>query len=80
MLERGWWWRLFLVVALCAIAAYLHHLFSSGELLVYRLATTHNLHHYQTLMAGARAAIEAGTFDRFRRGVDSGVGSPEALG
>ena len=47
--------------------AYLHHLDRSGEMLGARLATLHNLHHYQKLMAGLREAIRAGELDRFRR-------------
>jgi queuine tRNA-ribosyltransferase len=40
--------------------AYLHHLHRTGEILGARLNTIHNLSYYQTLMAGLRAAIEAG--------------------
>ena len=40
---------------------YLRHLDRSGEILFERLATLHNLHYYQRLMAGLRAAIEAGS-------------------
>jgi queuine tRNA-ribosyltransferase len=39
--------------------AYLHHLQRVNEILGARLATTHNLHYYQELMAGLRAAVEA---------------------
>ncbi len=45
--------------------AYLHHLIRCGEILGARLATIHNLHYYQELMAGLRAAIEMGTLDDF---------------
>ena len=38
--------------------AYLHHLHRVGEILGSRLNTIHNLHYYQELMAGLRAAIE----------------------
>ncbi len=38
--------------------AYLRHLDRCGEILASQLATIHNLHHYQALMAGLRAAIE----------------------
>lgn len=41
--------------------AYLHHLVRSGEILGAMLMTEHNLWFYQRLMAGLRAAIEAGT-------------------
>jgi queuine tRNA-ribosyltransferase len=37
--------------------AYLSHLFRVKEILYYRLATLHNLHHYLTLVRGARQAI-----------------------
>jgi queuine tRNA-ribosyltransferase len=37
--------------------AYLHHLHRIGEILGARLNTLHNLHYYQELMAGMRAAI-----------------------
>ncbi|BDG07060.1 tRNA guanosine(34) transglycosylase Tgt [Anaeromyxobacter paludicola] len=47
--------------------AYLRHLFRAGELLGLRLNTLHNVHHYLTLMAEARAAIEAGRFAAFRQ-------------
>ena len=40
--------------------AYLHHLIRSGEILGAMLMTEHNLSFYQQLMAGLRAAIEAG--------------------
>jgi queuine tRNA-ribosyltransferase len=40
--------------------AYLHHLQRVNEILGARLATLHNLHYYLELMAGLRAAIEAG--------------------
>ena len=43
--------------------AYLRHLQQCNEILGARLATLHNLHHYQALMARIRAAIEAGTVD-----------------
>ena len=40
--------------------AYLHHLDKCGEMLGAHLNTVHNLHYYQDLMAGLRAAIAAG--------------------
>jgi queuine tRNA-ribosyltransferase len=46
--------------------AYLHHLNRVDEILGAHLATVHNLHYYLDLMAGARAAIETGTFADFR--------------
>jgi queuine tRNA-ribosyltransferase len=45
--------------------AYLRHLDRCGEMLGPQLATIHNLHYYQELMAGLRAAIAAGTLDDF---------------
>ena len=45
--------------------AYLHHLHRIGEILGARLNTIHNLHYYQDMMRGIRAAIEAGAFGEF---------------
>ena len=45
--------------------AYLHHLDRTGEMLGPRLNTIHNLHYYQTLMAGLRAAIAADALSSF---------------
>jgi len=45
--------------------AYLHHLDRCNEILGARLNTIHNLHHYQKLMQGLRAAIGAGNLDAF---------------
>ncbi|MGR3492656.1 MAG: tRNA guanosine(34) transglycosylase Tgt [Shimia sp.] len=42
--------------------AYLHHVFRSNEMIAGMLLTWHNLHYYQELMAGMRAAIAAGQF------------------
>ena len=42
-------------------AAYLRHLYVSGEILSNVLNTTHNLHYYWRLMADVRAAVENGT-------------------
>ncbi|MEP6974353.1 MAG: tRNA guanosine(34) transglycosylase Tgt [Spartobacteria bacterium] len=46
---------------------YLRHLLKAEEILGLRLVTLHNLHFYLHLMERARAEIEAGTFDDFRR-------------
>ncbi|MGH8378411.1 MAG: tRNA guanosine(34) transglycosylase Tgt, partial [Gammaproteobacteria bacterium] len=46
--------------------AYLRHLDKCGEILAPRLMTLHNLYYYQSLMAGIRAAVEAGRFEVFR--------------
>jgi queuine tRNA-ribosyltransferase len=43
---------------------YLHHLFKAGEMLGPILLTWHNLHHYQQLMAGMRAAIAEGRLEQ----------------
>ena len=47
--------------------AYLRHLEKCGEMLGSRLNTIHNLHYYQELMAGLRAAIAAGGLENFVR-------------
>jgi queuine tRNA-ribosyltransferase len=46
----------------CALhsRAYLHHLVRAGEILAAILLTSHNLFHYQALMAALRTAIERG--------------------
>ncbi|MDX2095243.1 MAG: tRNA guanosine(34) transglycosylase Tgt [Alphaproteobacteria bacterium] len=43
--------------------AYLHHLFKADEMLGPMLLTQHNLHYYQELMAGLRAAIARGQLE-----------------
>jgi queuine tRNA-ribosyltransferase len=45
--------------------AYLHHVFRAGVLISGMLLTWHNLHYYQELMAGMRAAIAADQFASF---------------
>ncbi|MGC9371495.1 MAG: tRNA guanosine(34) transglycosylase Tgt [Paracoccaceae bacterium] len=45
--------------------AYLHHIFRAGEMISGMLLTWHNLHYYQELMAGMRAAIAADRFAEF---------------
>lgn len=45
--------------------AYIRHLFQAREMLGPTLATLHNLHFYQELMAGIRASIAAGTLASF---------------
>jgi len=47
--------------------SYLNHLDRTGEMLGPRLNTIHNLHYYQTLMAGLRDAISSGTLEQFTR-------------
>jgi len=46
---------------------YVRHLIKAEEILGLRLITLHNLHFYLDLMSRARAAIENGTFNEFRR-------------
>jgi len=40
--------------------AYLHHVFKAQEIIASMLLTWHNLHYYQELMSGLRAAIASG--------------------
>jgi len=49
--------------------AYLRHLQMTGELLVYRLLSIHNLTYTLGVMRGARLAIAEGRFDAFRTGL-----------
>ncbi len=46
---------------------YIRHLIKAEEILGLRLITLHNLHFYLNLMSQARAEIERGTFDQFRK-------------
>ena len=46
--------------------AYLHHVFRAQEMISGMLLTWHNLHYYQELMAGMRAAIAEGRFETFQ--------------
>jgi queuine tRNA-ribosyltransferase len=50
--------------------AYLHHLLRAGETLGARLASLHNLHFYQRLLAAARRAIAQGDFASLRARVE----------
>jgi queuine tRNA-ribosyltransferase len=52
---------------------YLRHLYITGDILVHRLLSLHNLHHYGELMAGARAAIRAGELQTYRQRVVASV-------
>jgi queuine tRNA-ribosyltransferase len=45
--------------------AYLHHVFRAKEIISSMLLTWHNLHYYQELMAGLRAAIAQNRLDSF---------------
>lgn len=47
--------------------SYLHHLFKCSEPLGPRLLCIHNLHHYHTLMAEAREAIERGVYAKYAK-------------
>ncbi len=62
--------------------AYLRHLNRCNEILGSVLGTLHNLRYYQRLMAGLRAAIEAGRLDDFVAGFHAdrarGVDHPPA--
>ena len=46
---------------------YIRHLIKAEEILGLRLITLHNLHFYLNLMNQARAEIERGAFDQFRK-------------
>jgi queuine tRNA-ribosyltransferase len=47
--------------------AYLRHLFKAEEILALRFGVLHNLYYYNRLMEEIRTALEAGTFEEFRR-------------
>ncbi|EBA03261.1 queuine tRNA-ribosyltransferase [Rhodobacteraceae bacterium HTCC2150] len=47
--------------------AYLHHVFRAQEIISSMLLTWHNLHYYQELMAGMRAAIADHNFAAFEK-------------
>ncbi len=47
--------------------AYLHHVVRSGEMISSMLLTWHNLHYYQELMSGIRAAISECALDAFAK-------------
>jgi len=46
--------------------AYLRHLYKAGEILPLRMASLHNIHFYQELMAAARCAILDGNWAEFK--------------
>jgi len=62
--------------------AYMHHLFKAEEVLSLMLLSWHNIQHYQDLMAGMRAAIEAGTFAQFEADfhAEQALGDIEPIG
>jgi queuine tRNA-ribosyltransferase len=47
--------------------AYLNHLYRSGEMTYFRLASLHNLHYYLNLMREARSAILNDTWTQFKK-------------
>ena len=47
--------------------AYLHHLYNANEILSATLAAIHNVRFYLNMVAGARAAIEAGDYPTFKQ-------------
>lgn len=47
--------------------AYIHHLFKSGELLAYRLASYHNMHFVINLVQSIRLSILEERFDRLKK-------------
>src|SRR6266498_2236438 len=51
---------------------YIRHLIKAEEILGLRLITLHNLYSYLNLMSRARAEIEQGTFDQFRKSFVTG--------
>ena len=57
--------------------AYLHHLFAANEVLSAILCAIHNVHFYQSLVRGARGAIEEGDYAGYRERFLSGY-APEA--
>ncbi|MEO0484949.1 MAG: tRNA guanosine(34) transglycosylase Tgt [Pseudomonadota bacterium] len=52
--------------------AYLHHVFRAGEMISGMLLTWHNLHYFQELMGGMRAAIAEGRFAAWTAAFDAG--------
>jgi hypothetical protein len=46
--------------------AYVHHLIRAGEILALRLLSFHNLHFLLRLATGAREAITAGNYPKFK--------------
>jgi len=52
--------------------AYLHHVVKAGEIIAAMLLTWHNLHYYQELMAGLRAAIAEGRLAAFAAAFEAG--------
>jgi queuine tRNA-ribosyltransferase len=60
--------------------AYLHHLFAANEILSAILCSIHNVHFYERMVQGARAAILGGRFEEWRRAFLAGyAGSDGAV-
>ncbi len=51
--------------------AYLRHLYTSAELLAFRLNSIHNLTYFLDLVRGARAAIREGRFTAYKREIEA---------
>jgi queuine tRNA-ribosyltransferase len=58
---------------------YIRHLIKAEEILGLRLITLHNLHFYLNLMRHARAEIESGTFDQFRKAFVAGYKTRDTM-
>ncbi len=58
--------------------AYLHHLFAANEILSAILCSIHNVHFYESLVRGARAAILGDRYDDWRREFLQGYGAAGA--
>ena len=52
---------------------YVHYLSRAEELTGVRLVTLHNLVYTEAIVSGAREAIRAGTFARFREAILAGA-------
>ena len=48
--------------------AYIRHLFKAKEMLAMRFCVMHNLYFYNTMMEEIRDALDAGTFDTYKKG------------
>jgi len=59
--------------------AYLRHLVNQQELLGHRLLSLHNLRFLLDLTAGARAAIDRGEFDSYKREALARLGEPSEV-
>jgi queuine tRNA-ribosyltransferase len=57
--------------------AYLRHLFTTGEMLGFRLCTIHNLSYYHKLVSGAREAVLGSSYSAYRKQVEDGWSAGE---